>query len=312
MRYRYDVQTGRIYDDYNMLRHMGTTWALLDVAKSVPDEPALREAAGRAISFALKFGIRFFGRPDQLCVKERGTVKLGGSGLAMLALLAQNDLSADPHLVAVAEGLGRYIVEQRQADGDLTHKRSFATGRIVPFKSDYFTGEALFGLMRLYEVTRDTVWLDAAADCERVLAPLDYGVPEQSHWCLYALELLYRHRPERLFLDHAARIVRNTLDAPRYRRGGRSTPVACRSEGMLAFLRMNRDAGGESEPQLLAEARDAIAHNLKLQMRHYLPDGSFVRGGRTTGMAEVRIDYIQHNISAFLAWYRDQDQSAQF
>lgn len=312
MRYRYDVATGTLHDDYNMLRHLGTTWALLDVAKSAPDMPQLRDAATRALGYALKTSIRFFGAPDRLCVEEEGVIKLGGNGLAMLAVLAQHDVSPSPQLVSVAEGLGRYVIDQRQDGGDLAHKRSFATGRLIRFKSDYFTGEALFGLMRLYEVTGDEVWLDAVADCEAVLAPQDYGVPEQSHWCLYALELLYRHRPERLFLDHAVRIARHTLDRPRYRRGGRSTPVACRSEGLAAFLRLAKTADGQVDPQLVGDARAAVAHNLGLQMRHRLPDGAFVRGGLANGATEVRIDYIQHNVSAFLAWHRDQDQSAMF
>ena len=312
MRYRYDVGTGIIHDDYNMLRHLGSTWALLDVAKSAPDLPQLRDAASRALGFALKTGIRFFGRPDQICVEEEGVIKLGGNGLAILALLAQNDVSPSPELVSIAEGLGRYVIDQRQESGDLAHKRNFATGRLIQFKSDYFTGEALFGLMRLYEVTRDTIWLDAVADCETVLAPLDYGVPEQSHWCLYALELLYRYRPQKLFLDHAVRIARHTLERPRYRRSGRSTPVACRSEGLSAFLRLARDAPGAVAPHFVDTVRAAVAHNLDLQIRHRLPDGAFAGGGQGSEATEVRIDYIQHNISAFLAWYRDQDQSAMY
>ncbi|HKQ93962.1 MAG TPA: hypothetical protein VJS40_00020, partial [Aestuariivirgaceae bacterium] len=44
-----------------------------------------------------------------------------------------------------------------------------------------------------------------------------------------------------------------------------------------------------------------VRENLRLQMESRAPGGAFIRGG---GSDEVRIDYIQHNISSFLAFSR--------
>ena len=47
----------------------------------------------------------------------------------------------------------------------------------------------------------------------------------------------------------------------------------------------------------------AVAQNLAEQRRFRQDDGSFIRGGGDKRNYEVRIDYIQHNIAAFLDYY---------
>jgi hypothetical protein len=82
-----------------------------------------------------------------------------------------------------------------------------------------------------------------------------------------------------------------------YRNTGASTPSACMSEGLAAYLRMARrispaDLDG-------AAYRQTLHDNLILQIQSLRPDGSFVRG---IGRTDVRIDFIQHNISAFAGY----------
>jgi hypothetical protein len=50
-----------------------------------------------------------------------------------------------------------------------------------------------------------------------------------------------------------------------------------------------------------SECLRAVEANLGLQMEFRTANGAFIRGG---GSDEVRIDYIQHNISSFLAYSR--------
>ena len=80
--------------------------------------------------------------------------------------------------------------------------------------------------------------------------------------------------------------------------------LACRSEGLLAFVRLCEGVSRDSVDrpifdQAAARSRVAIHENLELQLGHRRPNGSFVHG---RGNSEVRIDYIQHNISSFLGY----------
>ena len=285
---------------YNVLRHCGAAWSMLDTARQLGEMTAVEEGAERAIRYLIANFLVPFG-DGGLCVLDSGKIKLGGNGLALLALTELFSLRKDEDLLAAACRLGRYIVSEQQADGDFVHSRVLETGEVRDFRSDYYTGEALFGLVRLYEATGDRHWLDRVVFSEAKLRERDYGVEAQSHWMLYALDALFAVRPSAEYLEHAGRIAANILAHPRYRDERRSAPIACRSEGLLAYMRMLERADPSGISPSASECLRAIQTNLGLQMEFQTANGAFIRGG---GSDEVRIDYIQHNISSFLAYSR--------
>jgi hypothetical protein len=168
----------------------------------------------------------------------------------------------------------------------------------------YYTGEALLALLALYRLTKEEKWLNAVRDIETDLAPEDYGVKEQSHWMLYSLEFLSQFEASPLYFQHAEKIVRHILDNPEYLSWERSTPIACRSEGLLAFLRMKLPETADKNTSLRERCIRQVQYNLDKQLTFRLPDGSFIRGGNDRRNNEVRIDYIQHNISSLLHFAR--------
>jgi hypothetical protein len=304
--YRYDADNPGPTKGYNILRHCGTIWAMTEIANRAGPLPDVAEAAQRAVEWLIERHIRPYGTTGTRCVVAGDAVKLGGNGLAILALLEVAALTGRQAYVELAGDLAGYIVLQRRPDGNFAHKRRFSTDEVLPFHSDYYTGEALFGLLRLSGVTGDARWLDVSQASEDLLAAQNYGVPQQSHWMLYALEQLHRMRPHAVSRTHARVIAEDILDKPEYRAHQRSTPIACRSEGLLAFVRLCEGLSGDSADrpifdQAAARSRVAIHENLELQLGYRRPNGSFVHG---RGNSEVRIDYIQHNISSFIGYAR--------
>jgi len=304
--YRYDADNPGPSTGYNILRHCGTIWAMTEIANRAGPLPNVAEAAQRATEWLIERHIRPYGISGTRCVVAGDAVKLGGNGLAILALLEVAALSENHDYVDLAGDLAGYIVLQRQPDGNFAHKRRFSTDEVLPFHSDYYTGEALFGLLRLTAVTGDSQWLDVSQASEELLAAQNYGAPQQSHWMLNALEQLHRLRPHPVSRSHAGVIATDILEKPEYRGHHRSTPIACRSEGLLAFVRLCDGLSSETLDrtifdQAAARSRAAIHENLELQLGYRRPNGSFVHG---RGNSEVRIDYIQHNISSFLGYSR--------
>lgn len=297
--YRYDSGSGALLDGYNVLRHAGAVLSMLDVYREV-DDISLLDSGKRATHFLLDSYLRFFRSYNNACICEDNRIKLGGNALATLALLSLHELTREPFLLAVAGQLTHFVISQRSEKGGFVHKRYFESGKISDFTSMYYTGEALLSLLHLYRLTKSKELLDIVLALEDKLAEGDYGVAEQSHWMLYTLELLSTFVQAPAYYRHAARIANHILDNPDYLTWERSTPIACRSEGLLAFLRMRRPEGSE-DGLLQARCREQVQHNLKLQLGFRLPDGSFVRGGKDRRKDEVRIDYIQHNISSFMA-----------
>ena len=299
--YRYDAATGERLSGYNILRHCGAIWSMAEAASESRAPAKLLSTCRLALDYLFREYLRHTGATDIQCVVERNMVKLGGSGLAILALLACNKQAPDKALLATAGDLGRYILGQMRRDKDFHHKRSFPAGELQDFRSGYYTGEALFGLACLYEATGERIWLDAALQSELALAGRNYGVEEQSHWCLYEIDKLHQFEPMPELYEHGRRIVEHIIEYPAYRDRNQSTPTACRSEGMLAFLRVARRADVAADRAFHERCLAEVEKNLHLQLQFRRPDGAFIKGD---GKSLVQIDFIQHNLSSFLDYHR--------
>lgn len=297
-----DIQSPK----YNALRHAGSAWSMFDVARHLGPLPSVVTAASAAVQFMKAYLLKPFGGTGALCMVDGERVKLGGAGLAMLALLDHYHFTQDDSSLQAAKALAEYIALERLPNGDFVHSRRYPTLKTRPFHSDYYVGEVLFGLARLHTVTNDARWLDLASDSAYRLSSVGYGIREQSHWMLYALAELNSAAPHRRWMRYAGRIAEDIIKNPAYRETQRSTPAACRSEGLLAYARMlggDAPATGTALESVLATVRQDLA----LQLKHRLPDGAFMCGG---GKETVRIDYIQHNISAFMAYHRFETRAA--
>jgi hypothetical protein len=301
-RYRYDARTGENLSGYNILRHSGAIWALVDTYRDTGDVRLLN-AAQRALRYLLDNSLRFYRSYRNVCICEDNTIKLGGSALAALTMLAMFSITRERLLLTLSEQLCQFILDQRQEQGELVHKRYFESGKISSFRSMYYTGEALFAMVTLFEQTGERHWLDAAVNIEKPLADEGYGVAEQSHWMLYALEMMTRFSPSPDYSRHAVAIVEHILDHPDYLQWQRSTPIACRSEGLLAFLRQP-PTGNQQDDHLRQRCRQQVENNISQQMSFCLDNGAFIRGGNDHRHHEIRIDYLQHNISSLLHYSR--------
>lgn len=300
-KYRFDPVSGSVAEGYNVLRHCGAVWAMLEAGEHGDAKEKIRDAGFRAITYLLNEFMHFSPDYRHACIVENNSIKLGGNALAIMAMLSVYRATGDDILKTLSESLGKYILKDLKPDGDFVHKRYLTSGKISDFKSMYYTGEALLALLQLFEASGNELWLNAAIRSEDMLMHQDYGVKEQSHWMLYALEQLCRHRWDGNHARHAGKIARHILDYPEYRSWGRSTPTACRSEGLLAFIRLVDQGPGKVEYAALREqCVAAVETNLAEQRRFRRDDGGFVRGGADHRSNEVRIDYVQHNVSAFL------------
>lgn len=294
--YRYTPQ-GRETGSYNLLRHCGTVWSMCSVAPHRPHLDTVVHRAKFALDWLLQSRVRRY--KDGLCVISKGNMaKLGGAGLAVLACAAVAKAINDPTYLDTAEEFGRFILGRRRPDGDFAHKLVLDTGRVTGFRSDYYTGEALFALAILQKCRPDAAWEAALSDSLSQLSDRDYGVPQQSHWMMYALAEAAPILGPRVHLDYAARIARHIIEHKGYRQRRMSTPIACRTEALMAFLGF-LDMAGAQDHLLVSEAFEDVERNLQLQLEWRHPNGGFAKGDH---LPQVQIDYVQHNISAFLAY----------
>jgi len=319
--YLYQPETDTYPEGYNLVRHAGTSYALLELYQAT-GEKAFAEVAGRALDFLqTAVAASTLAGERVLAIQEQGAVKLGGVALAALALAKQAEATGEERHLPLLGELGRAMLLLQQPSGELVHK-ALPDGQPVDLRSDYYSGEALFALARMHALDGRPEWLEAA---ER---GMDYLVRTQQessddelaryHWVLYALNELHRRRPRPHYLPHALRIARALVgqQCRDPRRPGAlgsfgnltSTTAAVSTEGLGAAYRLAQRCGEYQEAQtMLAVIRLGVRFQLQAQylpeLAMHLPRPQQALGGfrHSAASGEVRIDYVQHEISSLLS-----------
>ena len=326
--YSYLPTVNRVAPKYNMVRHAGTIYAMLELY-ALDRDPALLRSAQRAIRYQLRF-VKDFGAADRRMsvLAYKGKIKLGGVALTVVALAKYTEVTKDDMLLPVMRRLARYIVASQRKNGRFISQRFYPSGKVRKgFDSQYYPGEAMLALLRLHALDPLEKLLDATEAAARYLIEVrDSGIPTprlvHDHWLLYALNELYRRRPRELYMTHALRIARaitlaqnRTPPYPDYLGSfynpPRSTPTATRMEGLLAAYSLARDFGRVKDADRF---RRAIRLGIGFQLRTrfgpakamYMENPERPMGGfhRSLTNFEIRIDYVQHNLSALLAFHR--------
>ena len=320
--------TDKESDAYNILRHAGTVYAMADLYQQTGD-PRLLAALERAVEY-LRRQIQKcqVNGVFENCIVEQGETKLGGNGLGVLAFTQYMKATGKMDLLDDTRSLARWIVSTQNASGEfMIHKVDLPSGEITDFVSDYYPGEAIYALARLYSLDKNEQWLAAASRGAKWLAnDRIEGKTEaeitHDHWLLLGLGELQYIQPDPVYVESAMRIADAIIASQNldpeypdwfgsYYRPPGSTPAATRSEGLMAAYRIMRDFGASDQADRILQAvKDNITFQFNTQFRPesamYLPDPQRTLGGFHQSLTnfEIRNDYVQHNLSSILALYR--------
>ncbi len=331
--YTYDARADRlITGEYNMVRHAGVSFALYSLYESTADTVYL-EAARRAVQFMKTSfagpGVTKTGpkpttpehsREPTYMLDTDGKAKLGGAGLAVLALVAQIRLDPKSGDLDSAAGLAETILSLQNKEGAYASYYRVRGDEPQDFVSLYYPGEAMLALLHLYQVNGDRRLLASARRGAEYLIQQQRQMPKlpPDAWFMQALEVLYRLDPQQKYADHLMAVA-DVMIADQYTskalpgyRGGYgpgapdATAAGCRAEGLVAAYRIAHDL---KDPRA-AKIRKALKRSASFQLSQQfnesnssaLPNPKRAAGGFRQGLdsMRIRIDYVQHNISALL------------
>ncbi|SDO06509.1 hypothetical protein [Alkalicoccus daliensis] len=328
--YAYQPQDGSQTTGYNILRHAGTVYSMLEVYEQMPDENLLK-ASKRAIKFLLsKIKNITINNKEALAVVEKDACKLGGNALAVIALCKYTELSGDKQYLPIMQKLALWMVESQDKTGKFAvHKQIFSTGKVTDFVSHYYPGEAILSLVRLSKVDGDSRWLDAAEnEAKYLINRRDKNETKETvahdHWLLYGLNELYRERANEIYVTHSFFIADAIAESQRTDRKEHdkewigsyksklipaSTPVACRSEGLgaayqLAVYKDRNDLAEKYKSAVDLGIRFQLQMQLRPESVMYYVNKKLCLGAFQGGLHkyELRNDYTQHNISSIIAY----------
>lgn len=305
---------------YDAMRHAGTVHAMLEAWELTRDD-TLRAAIDRAIDHLTDALIRDYTLPDgrevAYLVDTGGEIRLGGNAACVRMFVRYCELMETRHWLPLLEKLALGIVAlQDPASGrfdhvlhaaDLTLKQA---SRVI-----FYDGEAAFGLMRLYGLTRDPRWLAA------VEKAFDHFIASQhwqshDHWLSGCVNELTQWSPQERYFRFGLQNVAGYLDFVLDRKTTFPTLLSL----MLAAQQMLQRLESMPAMRHLLDELDTEKFYRALDYRaHYLLNGFFWpemamyfrRPSTVVGAFfvrhhsfRVRIDDVEQYVTGFAAYHR--------
>lgn len=331
--YNYDPARNKSATSYNLLRHAGTTFSMMQIYE-INRDPALLEAVRRALGYLDSVSMG----PDPEDAKTHRwkavteprilEAKLGGSGLALLAFGNYTRVTGDTRYMPLMQGYAEFIAYMQKPDGDMVqryyHRPQDKNRTYKPVL--YYPGEAFFGLMTLHHLDHNERWLNVAAkgidyiaDVRDAQKPTD-GL-EHDHWLLYAINEVDKLRPAANRTGHAHRVLEAMFNKFNYEAehpdfvGGyykrpQTTPAACRLEAKGAQYEMAlRNGDKEREAKILESLKLGATFLMRNQFNDvntmFFEDPARAAGGYPMNFwnPEIQIDFVQHSTSALINLY---------
>jgi hypothetical protein len=324
---------------YNILRHAGAMYALADYYRSQPNIKIL-DALHRAAQFMItktlaplpSFGTAtnrwseyqaIWSLPEINGTRAPRHAKLGGSGLGLVALLSLEEIRPAYSNKEMLEQIANFILFMQREDGSFFCKYVPSTGgKKSTWTSLYYPGEAALGLAMMFEYDENLKWLRGAASALNNLADEcsrwhTKAVPAD-HWALIATARIWPYHEywsdvvaEDVLIKHAVQICDHIISEQQDDGGfvadGRIAPTSTRLEGLIAMLqfmpqdRIEQAIGSGIEFLLKAQIYDGA---IPRAIAPLPDDGSKGRSSFNRRVTEIRIDYVQHALSALLGWHR--------
>lgn len=204
--YGIDARTGEMYTTYNLLRHAGSIWSIINTKKYIKDAD-LEQRVDKILNYIL----------DRYTIKKRNKVfiskserndaySIGSSGLMLLALTDYQVQFKNDKYLEIAKGIADGILSMQQPNGQYYQIYDPNLELKNPFECEFYIGETTLALMKMYKITKEQKYLDSVIDA------LDYcisiGFEKYSdHWMAYTLAELSEFVQDEKLIEFATRNV---------------------------------------------------------------------------------------------------------
>lgn len=302
-------------DTYNIVRHSGTIWSLICRYRMFPDKK-LKKSIERTIDYMLS-QIRYDDDGAAYLYEAKDhEIKLGGNGIAVVALTEYMDVFQNDIYRDVCIALGNGILKQQNPEtGSYWHILINNFQRGEEFRTIYYDGECTFALTRLYSLTGEQKWLDAACKAIDHFIAEDY-TQYRDHWVAYSLNEVTKYVDRQDYYDFALANATNNYAKILGRARTYPTNLELLISCFETWQRMV-DKGIDTGDFNVQDLLDAIAARANRQLSGYFyPEqamymqnpqrilGSFMmRNDRF----RVRIDDVQHNIGGYYLYWKNYD-----
>lgn len=315
----------RNIDNYNIVRHASTLWSLVCQYRMTGNEE-LVSVIDKAIDYMIDTAvISIDDNTSYLLEKKSDEIKLGGCGVAVVALTEYMDAFNSDKYKDVAIKLGNGILTMLNEDtGEYYHVLNGDCSRKEQFRTVYYDGEATFALCRLYSLTGDEKWLNAAKAAVEHFIDADY-VQFKDHWVAYSMNEITKYVDDDRYYTFALRNAQENLDRIYNRDTTYHTYFELLMSTFELYDRMIEkgihvdylDNGFDLE-YFLKTIYKRADHMLN---GYFYPEYAMYMANPTrvldTFMVRhdgyrIRIDDVQHNVGGYYLYYKNYDKLVEY
>lgn len=303
--------------NYNIVRHASSLWSLICRYRLSPDQ-TLAEKIHKTIDYMLSQVIYDSDGRAYLYEEKDDEIKLGGCGLAVVALTEYMEVFEDDRYKDVCCALGQGILSLLdQASGEYYHVLNGDFTQKEAFRTVYYDGEATFALCRLYGLTKNHIWLDAAQSAVDHFIQADY-TQYKDHWVAYSMNEITKYIPDNM--DYYAFALENAqvnLEEIRDRDTTYHTYLELLMATFEVYDRMVENGGLAAGFDLQAFLSTIYIRADRQLNGYFYPEYAMYMDNperildtfmvRHDGY-RVRIDDVQHNIGGYYLYYMNYDK----
>jgi hypothetical protein len=200
--YRKNISSEITYENetYNSLRHAGTLYAMYMYEKLGLEKKYYDERLKSSKYFINRY-VKKLGKKKYVVIsipkEENIKFPIAKTGAAGIALCALSNLYNDEAIeLEILQGLGEFLLSLQAEDGSIyayfdLNKKEINKEAQAPF----YAGEVATGLLYLYEVDPQRKWLDASKKILTYIAKtgkkMNFDIPFD-HWAALAIEKLFK------------------------------------------------------------------------------------------------------------------------
>ena len=198
---------------YNILRHSGSIWSLINLYRMTQDDD-LVDKINTAIQYLLEGFIEYKDENTAYVVERKADeIKLGGNGVAVVMLTEYMDVFNTNEYVDIVRHLANGILELEDLDKG-TYYHVLNSPDYSPkeeYRTVYYDGEATFALARAYSLTREQKYLEGAMMAVENFIAKDY-TRYRDHWVAYALNEVTKYAPDARYYEFALQNISKNLN----------------------------------------------------------------------------------------------------
>lgn len=210
----YPLQCAYI-EDYNIVRHAGSLWALILLSNQ--NKINFKESIDKAYNYLNSQIVKKDDNLYYIIEEKNDEIKLGANALSAIAICEYINKYDAKQDLEIAEKLGNGIIGMQNEDGSYVHVLNSNDFSVKDnFRTVYYDDEATFALVKLYGLTKNEKYLAAAQKSLKYFIDKDYQ-QYGDHWLLYAINEITNYVDNEEYYELALKTLQENMKKIHYK-----------------------------------------------------------------------------------------------